>query len=46
MENPREDYCLNILAGISSFSPFSANVNTTLKHYHNQALSKKLKLMR
>ena len=30
---------------ISSFSPLNTNVNTTLKYYRKQALSKKLKLM-
>ena len=46
MENSRKYYFLNIIVNISTFGPLNINVNTTLKYYREQALKKKLKLMR
>ena len=45
MENFREYYFLNVIVSINSFREFNVTVNTTLKYYHNQLLSKKLYLM-
>ena len=44
-ENLFEYYFLNIVGNVNSFSDLNITVSTTLKYYHQQALSKKLKLM-
>ena len=47
MENLREYYCLAIILSINSFSEPSVTVNKEYtKYYHNQALKKKIKLIR
>ena len=46
MENSPKYYFLNASVNISIFGPLNINVNTALKYYRNQALKKKLKLMR
>ena len=45
MVSSREYYSLNIIVNISFFSPLDTNVNTTLKYYQEQVLSKELTLM-
>ena len=45
MENFGECNCLNIIVSIYYFSELNVTVKTTLKYYHNHALTKKTKLM-
>ena len=45
MKNFCEYYYLHVIVSINSLSTLNVIVNTILKYYHNQALSKKIKLM-
>ena len=45
LEKLFEYYFLNIIVNANFFSELNITVSTTLKYYHKQALSKKLKLM-